>query len=36
MKETETMLKFVSHDIRRIGYIEILDGIKSHWPSKKV
>jgi hypothetical protein len=26
-KATETKLKLVAHDIRRIGYIEILDGI---------
>jgi transposase len=31
-KSTETKLKLVAHDIRRIGYIEILDGIKPHWP----
>jgi len=30
-KETETKLKLVAHDIRRIVYIEILDGIKPHW-----
>lgn len=30
-KATETKLKLVAHDIRRIGYIEILDGIKPHW-----
>ena len=31
-KETESKLKLVAHDIRRIGYIEILDDIKPHWP----
>jgi transposase len=31
-KETETKLKLVAHDIRRIGYIEVLDGITPHWP----
>jgi len=33
-KETETKLKFVAHDIRRIGYIEILDDIKPHLTGK--
>ncbi len=33
-KETETKLKLVAHDIRRIGYIEILDGIKPYWSMK--
>jgi transposase len=33
-KETETKLKLVAHDIRRIGYIEALDDIKPHWPRK--
>ena len=31
-KETETKLKLVAHDIRRIGYIEALDDITPHWP----
>ncbi|PWB51732.1 MAG: hypothetical protein C3F06_09985 [Candidatus Methanoperedenaceae archaeon] len=31
-KATETKLKLVAHNIRRIGYIEILNGIKPHWP----
>ncbi len=35
-KATETKLKLVAHDIRRIGYIEILDGIKPHWPRNGV
>ncbi len=35
-KETETKLKLVAHDIRRIGYIEVLDGIAPHWPRKEV
>jgi transposase len=30
-KETETKLKLVAHDIRRIGYIEALDDITPHW-----
>jgi transposase len=35
-KATETKLKLVAHDIRRIGYIEILEGIKPHWSMKGV
>jgi len=35
-KATETKLKLVAHDIRRIGYIEILYDIKPHWPRKGV
>jgi hypothetical protein len=35
-KETETKLKLVAHDIRRIGYIEALDDITPHWPRKGV
>jgi hypothetical protein len=35
-KATETKLKLVAHDIRRIGYIEILDGIAPHWPTKGI
>ncbi len=35
-KTTETKLKLVAHDIRRIGYIEILDGIKPQWSMKGV
>jgi len=35
-KATETKLKLVAHDIRRIGYIEILYDIKPHWPRKRV
>ena len=30
-KATESKLKLVAHDIRRIGYIEILYDIKPHW-----
>lgn len=30
-KATETKLKLVAHDIRRIGYIEILDDVKPQW-----
>ncbi len=33
-KATETKLKNVAHDIRRIGYIEILNDIKPKWPRK--
>jgi len=33
-KVTETRLKNVAHDVRRIGYLEIMDGIISHWPHK--
>jgi transposase len=33
-KATETKLKNVAHDIRRIGYIGILYGIKPKWPCK--
>jgi hypothetical protein len=35
-KATETRLKLVAHDIRRIGYIETLDGIKPNWPRKGI
>jgi hypothetical protein len=35
-KETESKLKLVAHDIRRIGYIEALDDITPHWPRKGV
>ena len=31
-KETETKLKLVAHNVRRIGYLEIIDGIVPHWP----
>ena len=31
-KATETKLKLVAHDIRRIGYIETLYDIKPQWP----
>jgi len=34
-KATETKLKNVAHDIRRIGYIEILNDIKPKWPRKE-
>ncbi len=30
-KVTETQLKNVAHNVRRIGYIEIMDGIVPHW-----
>jgi hypothetical protein len=30
-KATKTKLKNVAHDIRRIGYIKILYGIKPKW-----
>lgn len=35
-KATETKLKLVAHDIRRIGYIEILNDIKPQWHRKGV
>jgi transposase len=34
-KTTETRLKLVAHDIRRIGYIEILNDIEPHWPRRE-
>ena len=33
-KVTEIRLKNVAHNVRRIGYLEIMDGIIPHWPSK--
>ena len=30
-KETETRLKLVGHNIRRVGYLEIIDGVVPHW-----
>ena len=30
-KATETQLKNVAHNVRRIGYLEIMDGIIPHW-----
>jgi|MudIll2142460700_1097286.scaffolds.fasta_scaffold43264_1 transposase len=35
-KATETKLKFVAHDIRRISYIETLYDIKPQWPRNGV
>lgn len=35
-KATETKLKLVAHDIRRIGYIETLYDIKPKWPRNVV
>tara|TARA_Y100000310_G_C20619432_1_gene782448 strand:+ start:508 stop:1641 length:1134 start_codon:yes stop_codon:yes gene_type:complete len=35
-KETETRLKLVAHDIRRVGYLEIFKEIKPHWPRKRL
>ena len=35
-KVTETRLKNVAHNVRRIGYLEIIDGIVPHWPRKAV
>jgi len=35
-KVTETRLKNVAHNVRRIGYLEIIDGIIPHWPRKAV
>lgn len=28
----ECCLKIVGHNVRRIGYLEIIDDITSHWP----
>ena len=33
-KATETKLKNVAHNVRRIGYIEIMDDIIPHWPRR--
>ena len=33
-KVTETRVKNVAHNVRRIGYLEIVDGIVPHWPCK--
>jgi transposase len=33
-KATETQLKNVAHNVRRIGYLEIIDGIILHWSRK--
>jgi Transposase len=33
-KATETRLKLVAHDIRRVGYLEIIEGVAPHWPRK--
>ena len=33
-KATETKLKNVAHNVRRIGYIEIIDDIIPHWPRR--
>ena len=30
-KETETRLKLVAHDIRRVGYLEILEDVVPDW-----
>lgn len=30
-KETETRLKLVAHDIRRVGYIEVMGEIQPKW-----
>jgi transposase len=30
-KETETRLKLVAHDIRRVGYLEIMGDVVPHW-----
>jgi transposase len=35
-KVTETRLKNVAHNVRRMGYLEIIDGIIPHWPRKAV
>jgi hypothetical protein len=33
-RETETLLKLVAHDVRRVGYLEVFEDITSHWPRK--
>lgn len=33
-KATETRLKLVAHDIRRVGYLEIMEVISPHWYRK--
>ncbi len=33
-KVTGTQLKNVAHNVRRIGYLSIMDGIVPHWPRK--
>ena len=33
-KATETQLKFVAHDIWRVGWLEIIEGVAPHWPRK--
>lgn len=30
-KETETRLKLVAHDIRRVGYLEVMGDVAPHW-----
>jgi len=35
-KVNETRLKNVAHNVRRIGYLEIMDGIVPHWLRKAV
>ena len=35
-KVTETRLKNVAHNVRRMGYLEIIDGIMPHWPSEAI
>jgi len=31
---TETLLKLVAHDVRRVGYLEVFEDITPHWPRK--
>ena len=33
-KVIETQLKNVAHNVRIIGYLEIIDGVVPHWPRK--
>ena len=33
-RETETLLKLVAHDVRRVGYLEVFEDITPHWPRK--
>ena len=34
-KVTETRLKNVAHNVRKMGYLEIIDGIRLNWPRKR-
>jgi len=30
-KATETRLKLVGHNIRRVGHLEVMGGVEPHW-----